>query len=231
MLGDSSWAHEDYLRNALFQAVFPELVGTWREPALGDVLLVSDVDEIPKPEALVVLRKCSFPDRLTLRSFFYYYSFQWLHRGEQWPHPQATVYKGLEDTIPPKDLRNGEPTSHGLFYMNHLKAWLAKVELGDAGYHCSSCFPTLKEMQLKMQSFSHTKWNTPDNRDPQTIIGRVRNGKDLFGREGEVYDKVIGNLDVPAYIQQHPERFGYLLNRDGANAAFTDVLISDSGQT
>ncbi|TKA66682.1 hypothetical protein B0A55_09971 [Friedmanniomyces simplex] len=223
IIGSRTWDHEDFLRNALLHGVFPGLVGTWKEPHKGDVLLVSDVDEIPKPETFVVLRKCDFPDRLTLRSKFYYYSFQWLHAGEQWAHPQVTTYRGLESTIPPKDLRNGEPTTHGVLYLNHLRTWWERADFWDAAWHCSSCFATVGEMRRKMESFSHVAWNTAGNREAKTIVERVRGGLDLFGREGEVYERVVENRDVPAYILQNGGAFGYLLDRDGENAGFTDV--------
>ncbi|KAK0880803.1 hypothetical protein LTR87_005296 [Friedmanniomyces endolithicus] len=223
VLGSITWDHEDFLRNALLHGVFPELVGTWREAHEGDVLIVSDVDEIPKPETLVVLRKCEFPDRLTLRSDFYYYSFQWLHAGEKWAHPQVTTYRGLTSTIPPKDLRNGEPATHGFLCLNHVRSWWQRADLWDAAWHCSSCFATVREMQTKMESFSHTSWDTAENRDPKTIIERVGGGRDLFGREDQVYERAVENRDVPAYILQHSDRFGYLLDRDGEHAGFTDV--------
>ena len=221
-VGSRTWDHEDYMRNAIFDNVFPGLVGTAREARKGDVLVISDIDEVPKPETLFVLRKCDFPDRLTLRSHFYYYSFQWLHRGEQWAHPQATVYHGLDGTILPKDLRNGEAASHGWFYLNHLRTWWQKSDLWNAAWHCSSCFATIKEMQTKMESFSHAPWNTAENKGPKTIVERVRSGKDLFGRESEVYDRVKDNRDVPAYVEQHKGAFGYLLDRDGEDGGFTD---------
>ncbi|KAK4543506.1 hypothetical protein LTR36_005400 [Oleoguttula mirabilis] len=222
-VGSRTWDHEDYMRNSLFNSIFPEIIGTPQEPSEGDVLIVSDIDEVPKPETLVVLRKCDFPDRLTLRSQFYYYSFQWLHRGEQWPHPQATVYRGLEGTISPKDLRNGEAGTHGFLYLNHLRTWWQKSDMWNSAWHCSSCFATVKEMQTKMESFSHSPWNTAENKDPHTVVERVRQGKDLFGREGEVYDRVDDNEDVPAYVVQHRGVFGYLLDRDGETAGFTDA--------
>ncbi|KAK1080626.1 hypothetical protein LTR33_005383 [Friedmanniomyces endolithicus] len=228
VLGSITWDHEDFLRNALLHGVFPELVGTWREAHEGDVLIVSDVDEIPKPETLVVLRKCEFPDRLTLRSDFYYYSFQWLHAGEKWAHPQVTTYRGLTSTIPPKDLRNGEPATHGFLCLNHVRSWWQRADLWDAAWHCSSCFATVREMQTKMESFSHTSWDTAENRDPKTIIERVGGGRDLFGREDQVYERAVENRDVPAYILQHSDRFGYLLDRDGEHAGFTDVDELDS---
>ena len=220
---DSSrtWDHEDFVRNALLYNTFPYMRGSSHQANDGDVLVISDIDEIPRPEALTLLRQCDFPDRLTLRSHFYYYSFQWLHRGEQWEHPQATVYHGQKNTISPKDLRNGEG-GPGWLFLRPLLRWWQKAELWNTGWHCSSCFSTVKEMQTKMGSFSHTPWNTEENRDPRNIVERVRKGLDLFGREGEVYDKIEGNLDVPKYVLEHEDRFGYLVNRDGEDAAFLD---------
>ncbi|KAK5989021.1 hypothetical protein PT974_10519 [Cladobotryum mycophilum] len=101
-----TWDWEDLQRDAMYEQVFPRLRGS-NAPVLGDVLLVSDVDEIPRPESLLLLRTCNFPRRLTLTAKFYYYSFQFLHDGPEWPHPQATYYQGWR-TIKPTNLRNGD---------------------------------------------------------------------------------------------------------------------------
>nr|POE72444.1 beta-1,4-mannosyl-glycoprotein 4-beta-n-acetylglucosaminyltransferase [Quercus suber] len=229
VIGSRTWDHEDFMRNALFDHVFPTLVDTQQAAQLGDVLIVSDIDEIPKPGTVNALRYCGFPTRLTLRSRFYYYSFQWLHRGEQWAHPQATVYRGLEDTIKPKDLRNGEPATPGFLWLHILRSWWQKGEILDASWHCSSCFATVAEMKKKMSSFSHSGWNTETNRDAKTIVDRVRHGLDLFGRKEEVYDRVDKNQDLPQYILDQEQRFGYLVNRDGQNAGFSDIMASPPG--
>lgn len=84
-LGDP-WEHERYIRNALFDQALVSLSGD-RAPTKGDVLLVSDVDEVLRSSTVQVLRNCAFPPRVTHRSQFYYYSFQWQHYGEQWAHP------------------------------------------------------------------------------------------------------------------------------------------------
>ena len=218
-----AWDHEDAFRDGLLYAAAEQIRGTERDFRDGDALIVSDIDEISRPETIKVLRYCDFPDRLTLRSQFYYYSFQWLHRGEQWAHPQATVYRGLERTISPTDLRNGEGGPGAPSIFGPLRRWWQKADLFDAAWHCSSCFRTVKEMQTKMQSFSHTPWNTEENREPRTIIERVRQGLDLFNREGEVYDKIDGNPDVPPFVLEKWQNYRYLLNRDGADASFEDV--------
>lgn len=218
------WDHEDYFRNALFTAVFPGLEGTAKEAKYGDVLIVSDMDEVIRPGVMLLLRHCDIPARLTLRTEFYYYSFQWRHRGPQWAHPDATIYRG-PDTIMPNDLRQGL-LGNGWTPIDAIRRWWDRATLWNAGWHCSSCFATVAEMHTKMHSFSHQGWNTAENRDSSTLIDRVRHGLDLFGRVDELYDKIQDNKDVPSYISAQYDqkgRFRYLLDRDGEDAGFDDV--------
>jgi len=217
------WDHEDYLRDALFKSVFPGLTGATQQANPGDVLVVSDMDEIVRPGTMLLLRYCLIPARLTLRSQFYYYSYQWRHRGPQWAHPDATVYRG-DMTIMPNDLRQGL-LGRGWAPLASIRRWWDRGTLWNAGWHCSSCFASVAEMRTKMHSFSHQGWNTADNRKLRTLIDRVRHGLDLFGRAGELYDKVEGNEDVPPYLSEQYRskgRFRYLLDRDGEDAGFED---------
>ncbi|OIW34760.1 glycosyl transferase family 17 protein [Coniochaeta ligniaria NRRL 30616] len=209
-----TWDREDLQRDATFTQVFPGLKDA-QAPSWGDVLVVADVDEIPRPETLRVLRSCAFPRRLTLRSRFYYYGFQFLHRGPDWAHPQATYYEGSTRTIKPTNLRNGDGGLQPLIYWD-------KADLWNAGWHCSSCFRTMGELLNKMGSFSHVWMNSKEYRDRDRIADRIRNGKDLWDRAGQVYDKVEGNRDVPPILLREPEKFKYLLDRDGPTAGFED---------
>jgi beta-1,4-mannosyl-glycoprotein beta-1,4-N-acetylglucosaminyltransferase len=213
---DGAWDREAFQRNAMFDQVFPNLSGD-QKASLGDVILVSDIDEIPRPETLQLLRNCEYPRRLTLRSRFYYYSFQWLHRGEDWHHPQATIYEG-DKTIRPEDLRMGnggdaDETEHD------------RADLWNASWHCSSCFATIEQMVNKLSSFSHTELNLPEFRVPARIVRIVRNGLDLCDREDELYDRVESNSDIPEYIRAHKEKFSYMIDRDPANANFQDYTV------
>jgi beta-1,4-mannosyl-glycoprotein beta-1,4-N-acetylglucosaminyltransferase len=221
---DVAWDHEAFQRNAMFDQVFPGLSGD-QKPSLDDVILVSDIDEIPRPETLQLLRNCKYPRRLTLRSRFYYYSFQWLHRGDEWHHPQATIYEGNE-TIRPENLRMG-------YGGNTNETELDKADLWNASWHCSSCLATVEEMVNKLSSFSHTNWNRPEFRDPEGIVHRVKNGLDLFNRTEELYDRVESNPDIPEFIRAHKEKFSYMIDRDPANANFRDYTVKEerSGET
>ena len=221
-----TWDHEDFLRNSMLHAIFPDLKGE-EMPYKGDVLIVSDMDELLRPETLLFLRYCSFPARLTLRSQFFYYSFQYRHRGEQWAHPQATVYGGsVANTIAPNDLRMGLLGSGFISYpYQYFRRFWDRGTLWNAGWHCSSCFSTIAEFQMKMHSFSHQGWNTENNRNPWTIAERVKNGQDLFGRIEEEYDKIEKNDDIPSYVRQQFRdhgRFRYMVDRNDEHAGFDD---------
>ena len=110
--------------------------------------------------------------------------------------------------------------------MARLRRWREQGTLANAGWHCSSCFATVAEMQTKMHSFSHQELDKPENNNAHAIMSRVRMGQDLFGREDQVYDKVgAERLDVPDYIRQQNKaegRFKYLIDRDGEDAGFDD---------
>lgn len=204
-----AWGREEYARNAMFTQVFPSLLPP-AKPNHKDVILVSDIDEIPRPETIAVLKNCDFPKRTNLRSRFFYYSYQWEHHGKDWQHPQATWYDGMDNTILPNDLRWG-----------HRKA---DLNYQNASWHCSSCFSTVVEMDYKIASFSHQEFNQEKFRAPSEIVRRVRNGIDLFDRGSEKYDKQVPVQDYPEYLKkgENAERFRFMVNRDAENAAFLD---------
>ncbi|KAI9877034.1 MAG: hypothetical protein M1823_007171, partial [Watsoniomyces obsoletus] len=201
---NSTWEREKFQRDALFNAVFPGLVGE-QAARDGDVILVSDLDEIPKEPTITMLKNCKFPERVTIRSQFYYYSFQWQHHDGDWNHPQATFFQG-NDTIRPEDLRMGP----------------GYRDLLNASWHCSSCLSSVAKFRQKIEGFSHTEYNHARFKDPAQIVRRVRNGIDLFDRGGQDYDKIVDNQDLPTYLKTHADRFPWVVNRDPPNANFID---------
>lgn len=199
------WDREHFTRNAMMEQVFPTLKGD-QVVNEGDVIIVSDVDEIPRADVVKALRNCEFPRRITLRTTYYRYSFQWLLREPQWIHPQATFYVG-PDTIKPEDLRMGKVDG----------------EVLSAGWHCSSCLANLDDMVNKVTSFSHQEFNTPEFTNSSKILQRVREGLDPYNRTEKIYDRIDNNPDVPIYLLKHPDQYAYLLDRDPPHANFKDL--------
>ena len=206
---EDAWDREHFSRNAMMDQVFPNLHGE-KEVNMGDVILVSDVDEIPRADVIKALRNCMFPQRLTLRTDYYRYSFQWVLREDQWKHPQATFFKG-DQTVKPESLRMEK----------------ADAEIYNAGWHCSSCLASLQDMVNKITSFSHNEFNKPEFTDPKRLLQRVRQGRDPYDRTEKNYDRIDFNPDVPQYLLKHQKEFAYLLDRDPPSANFKDYKASD----
>ncbi|GKT44361.1 uncharacterized protein ColSpa_04542 [Colletotrichum spaethianum] len=197
----TTWDREHASRNAMYEQVIPTLVDE-QAANIDDVLIVSDVDEIPKPEVLRALRNCNVPVRNNIHSDFYYYSYQW--RTGDWPHPQATLYRGA-DTVLPSDLRYGP--GHDFLY---------------GGWHCSYCFGTVEEMAEKINSFSHSEFNKPEFKDHSHIVNVSRYGTDIFNRDDAKFYRVERNFDVPDYIKQHSDKFKYMIDRNPPNGNYRD---------
>ena len=209
-----TWDYEDLQRDATYTQVISKLEGK-QKISFGDVIIVADMDEIPRPATIALLRSCHFPKRLTLRSRFYYYSFQFLHRGPEWEHPQATYFTSEWGTLKPVNLRNGDG---GIPSIRDLE----KGDLWNAAWHCSSCFANISNFLNKMESFSHTSLNKEEYRNRDRIADRVRNGKDLWDRPGQIYDKVESNEDVPKPLLEDREKWKYMMDRGGESAGFRD---------
>ena len=213
-----AWVMERFQRNAMFSQVLPFLTDN-AAPNEDDVIIVSDIDEIPRPATVQLLRECHFGRITTLRSKFYYYSFQWLHRGKEWAHPQATTYHGPNLTLLPASLRELDGSKLSIPSSEKQTIW-------NSSWHCSSCFETLAEMLLKMKSFSHTNLNAEKFRSKERIVEHIRKGKDLWDRWFQWYNRVENNQDVPKYLAEQAKkgRFGYMIDRDGEDAGFVDYV-------
>lgn len=205
------WARERFNRNAMFDQVFLTLED--EEIAQhGDVIIVADVDELVRPPVLTALRNCEIPKRVQLWTRFFYYSYQWLQpeSHSNWPHPDATYFDGMDNTIRPDSLRYppaGEKLS----------------EIWDAGWHCSYCFDSLAKIANKLVSFSHKEYSGPEYTNPSKVLQRVRMGKDMFGRGDGDLHRVDNNKDVPGYLVRNAEKYAYMLDRDSENAGFEDA--------
>lgn len=64
----------------------------------------------------------------------------------------------------------------------------------------------------------------------ENVVRRVREGRDVFGREELVYEKVkVGEgeerVDMPSYVWREwveRGRFGWMVSREGEGAGFED---------
>lgn len=168
--------HETTTRNAFNTRVIPLLTGKQRvEP--GDVLLISDAEELVRPITMKVLRNCDIPERTTIRTRKYWYSYQYMKvpregappptndaGNEWWPHPQATVYTG-PDTVLPDDLRKQRDQDQYVF--------------GDGGWNCYLCDNTITETLAKLNRSGVIWTDGPRWKAAGRVVDKVMKGIDL----------------------------------------------------
>lgn len=131
----------------------------------NDLILVSDLDEIPNPNTLLEIKKngvCAGVN--TLEMDFYYYN---LHSrfAEKWDRAKIISYMSFKDL---------NTTCQGLreIYGNCIK---------NGGWHLSY-FGDSSFIKNKIMNFAHQEFNNDDYRDISKIEERMQNSKDLYGR-------------------------------------------------
>lgn len=193
----SNWDREDYQRNALKKALL--------HCKPDDIILFSDVDEIPTPETVVEHLKT--PDIKTFYQELYYYYLNNL--AYEHTEPNA-MYK---DYIPWHGTVMANYSYFKKYGPNDMRTYRSKkdkehIMVMDGGWHFSFMGGT--EMILKkMRAYSHTEYMTEEMFSPEWVEKQVRSGKDIFNRPMKFKPVTVDRL--PKYVQDNQERFAKLL--------------------
>jgi len=208
--GDS-WSNERFLRDYLFQGLRQE----GKHARKSDYILVSDVDEIIRPIFLKSLKMCTGFDNTHVRFSMQlsYYSYTWVYPHERWNNVIAF----------PFDPSQVNATSAHEMRFNSKAATLT---IQDAGWHCSYCFRYLRQFREKLNSFSHTEFNSrnkPKIHTREHLVNSIRLGQDLLRRN--IYKiQFSESIDAPKYVIANSVRFSYLLERRGPSAELADFF-------
>lgn len=203
LVGHSTqWDKEQYQRNQLFN------ISSMLSIRDGDILMLSDCDEIPRPSFVAAMKYCQLHFPMILESTLHYYSFE---------------YDGVPWTLGPRALLY---TSNRLPVAAEFRGNCPRCKLyRNTSWHCSFCFKKIRAVQEKISSFSHSELDNPDSRSLENILTAVRTGRDLFNRSNVQFKK-SGIVDAPLYILENPTRFSYMLKRDAVDAGFIDLGVN-----
>lgn len=186
--GGSDWLRENHQRDALSRG----LEGL--EP--DDLVLLSDVDEIPRRTLVEDLWDGNLDVVMPLHVSFpiHLYRLDW-----RWPNPEPgfTVCRFFA----------GELATNGI--ENLRKGGMANI-CGECGWHFAYMGDE-ERISTKIDSIAD-EWVKREAhwRDPEHLRRCIETGKDLFGRSERQCERVpLENL--PEHVQQNPERFAHLL--------------------
>lgn len=166
---NGSWILENQQRLAL--SLIKDIVND------EDIILISDLDEIPIPEVLQYIRNDKLkevlsktPVSLVMLFHYYYMNCQNIGYERNWSGTVVSngyYFKQLDSQIL-RDNRNNYP------------------KLENSGYHFSF-LNGLEAIKTKIKAFAHTEFNRPDILSDENIIKSLEEGKDIFNRPGVEY--------------------------------------------
>lgn len=154
-----AWVRERFQRNCISRGLSQLDVKT------EDLIIVSDLDEIPNPKSLDILRKEGLTDICALKQDMYYYDLETLVQDD-WLHPKVVSYD---------------------FFLNTLKSQIGECRLilpqkimRKAGWHLGYFGYSAELIQNKLKQFAHQEYSKISKDDIEVRLGgRV----DLFDRD------------------------------------------------
>lgn len=159
----TAWEREEYQRNKILQGIW-----TYAEHQ-DSLILMSDVDEIPRASVVEKLKYIVNPVQLDVDQYFWDFHWKVPQHCNQGARPVVAKMKHLMDknykvVKTPQELRN---------------ASLNRVP--NAGWHFSFQLD-LESIVKKIESFAHTEYNKEEYKATTAILYRIENGIDPFDR-------------------------------------------------
>lgn len=172
----AAWKLENGQRNALGEAA--------SFIADDNLVLLSDLDEIPDPALLKKLKPGKEP--MALSQLFHYYFLNCQNTGHErwWKGTIASTGKQFKE-ITPQGLRDKR---------NEYRS------IKKGGWHFSY-LGGIEKIKTKIRSFAHTEFNKEEFLNDENILKAMEEGKDIFKRPGVSY-RFVSLCYYPAYLRK-----------------------------
>ena len=186
-----TWAREIYSRNSPMELdIFED----------DDLILTSDLDEIPNPEVIEARDEWINDDvhfSFQQKRYVYYINN---YETDMWFGTRAATYKYLKNT-----------TIHDIRENTENENQLTGSIITNGGWHFTFCGGE-EMVKTKIESFSHTEHNTPQVLS--SISNRIKGNKDPLLRDWYQYYKVDIDDSFPAYIVENQDKLSKWIKND-----------------
>lgn len=201
----NAWIYENLQRNYIL-----EVLNDFAHEE--DIILLSDVDEIPNSKAILHYKKhCD--GIMSLRQKMYYYFLNMQNVTEpDWDMAKIFRYKEffnrnnncnfVYSEYLPEEI-NLDVTPNKIRLMQELPI------LRNGGWHFSYLGGVDKIIE-KIKSFSHQEFNSEQYTSSETLIKLINAGKDIFGRDFK-YKAVNIDDSFPKYLRSNREKYSHLI--------------------
>ena len=165
----------------------------------NDYVIISDIDEIPNPEKII-----DFTNRkLNLGVFeqlFFYYKLNLLNTSQsEWYGSKICKKKNLKS---PNWLREYKIKQYPWWRFDRPKN--LKI-IKDGGWHFSFLYD-VDGIIKKISSFQHIEFDKDEYKNKETIIKKIKEGKDVFNRNF-LFKKIKIDEKFPKFIIENKEKY------------------------
>jgi len=200
--GDDPWPRESAQRNAIAKGL----------PAIADddLVLISDIDELPRRESIEAVLADPAIRLAGFRMPLFYLRFNYLQmRGADPVYVWAVAARGdVFRSFGPQGLRDARTVLQKRSWQGNLEP--GEAVLQHAGWHFSYLGDD-DHVRLKLKSFTHQEYAVSKNLEDHGVEGILAQGLDLFGRPGFEWVVVEVNDYFPAELVTDLDRFRHLL--------------------
>ena len=204
------WKNEKHQRNCIERGLKKLKLSA------EDILVFSDLDEIPDPRTLKILKGYNMTEVYSLEQDLYYCTLKNLTK-DKWYYSKVTTFRDyLKENCTIDQIR-------------FKKCW----EIWNGGWHLSY-FGSPGYIANKIKNFGHQEFNKPEFTDESKILSRIKNSMDLFDRpeikmgkneilpykwylltkpENPLKEYYLNRCEVPSDINEHlPILMKYSMN-------------------
>jgi beta-1,4-mannosyl-glycoprotein beta-1,4-N-acetylglucosaminyltransferase len=193
-----AWDIEAYQRNQIMRGL--------RGCQPDDLIIISDVDEIPRPEVIENHKSASGLILFEMDSYYYYLNLRGLYPQDtadlsltgkpyRWYGALMTRYGNL--TTPQAFRKIARKSGRGYDSVTIMK---------NAGWHFTYMGGTQRIIE-KIESFSHQEYNSGQYKDPEYIRQAMSQGRYLFDNEPIALHPVPLDESFPRYLLANQETF------------------------
>ena len=196
------WKLEDFQRNAIFRGL--------KRCQNNDLILISDVDEIPSESGILFVKKNIKKDMVFsfIQKMFYYYLNGYVN--DSWIGTKACLFETLRKKFKskPQDVR-----------LSRLDVAKSKFKLKksgnfieEGGWHFSY-LGSVEDKIKKILSISHAENDLVAKQSADILKSKIEKGEDLFGRKIKIkYMKI--NKFFPTYLIENKNKLKKLIKNE-----------------
>ena len=199
-----AWIRENWQRNAIMRGL-PKVANR------NDYVIISDVDEIPSPEAIARAITLTGTTRLYQSMFYYFINYK-NYTNPVWTiGPQVVPLSNLLscNNHYTKSARFVDPRVNKGITPTVIRLSQSDNIIKDGGWHFSYC-GGVKAIQEKIKAIAHTENNTAENTDYDTINARIAKGTPPFAR-GDRFFAVPLDKSFPECLRDNPTKYSHLI--------------------